>query len=105
VIQGDDVTDGYVERILRPHEFANARNPGPSARAVRNHLDEVPQAVREDIARARLRLRAGGRTEETYRRLPVEEALGLLAGTVVRTGRGGAAHGAAAGGAAPGWRE
>jgi hypothetical protein len=68
-IAGDAVTDGYVAGILHPKgDF----DPGE------HHLGEVEQHVRDSIAASRRELVSDGRTVETYRRLTIDEALGVL---------------------------
>jgi hypothetical protein len=59
-IAGNDVTEHYVAGVLEQSE-------------------DVPAADRERIAAARASLLDGGRPVETYRRVDLDEALGLLA--------------------------
>ncbi len=59
-VAANDVTEVYVRGVLEQSE-------------------EVPAAERERLAAARTGLHEDGRPVETYRRIAVEEALGLLA--------------------------
>jgi hypothetical protein len=59
-IAGNDVTESYVAGVLE-------------------RSDDVPAAERDRIARARRRLVEDGRPVERYRRIALDEALGLLA--------------------------
>ena len=59
-IASNDVTEHYVAGVLE-------------------QSDDVPAAERERIAAARAQLLDGGRPVETYRRVDLDEALGLLA--------------------------
>lgn len=77
-ISGDAVTDGYVEDVLLAEQLIERMGDSPAAVVVAAHLDEVPAAERRRIATDRQELREDGRTTERYRRVDVEEALGLL---------------------------
>lgn len=59
-IASNDVTETYVSGVLEQSR-------------------DVPAGERDRIAAARARLREGGRPVETYRRVDLDEALGLLA--------------------------
>jgi len=76
---GDAVTDGYVEDVLLMEQLIDRMGDAPEAAVVAAHLEEVPSAERNRIAAARGDLKVRGRTMERYRRLDVEEALGLAA--------------------------
>jgi hypothetical protein len=80
-IAANDVTEGYVEAILDPEtRIARLRAEGNTARiaAIESRIGEVERDVRLAILRERRALRRDGRPVETYRRISLDEALGLL---------------------------
>jgi hypothetical protein len=80
-IAGNDVTEGYVEAILDPEtRIEGLRAEGNSARiaSIESRLGEVDRDVRLGILRERRRLLRDGVPVETYRRISLDEALGLL---------------------------
>jgi hypothetical protein len=101
-IAGNPVTEGYVEAILDPEsriarlraELAEAEADGASASApadavsaealrariatIESRIGEVERDVRMRILRKRSELLRGGVPVETYRRISLDEALGLL---------------------------
>jgi hypothetical protein len=92
-IAGNPVTEGYVEAILDPEgriERLRAQQDGDPADATRAgaveariaaielRIGEVDRDVRMDILRARDDLLRDGVPVETYRRIELDEALGLL---------------------------
>jgi len=83
-IAGNAVTEGYVEAILAPEErIANLRagdGEGAAARieAIEARIGEVAPELRAPILRARGELIEGGVPVESYRRIGLDEALGLL---------------------------
>jgi hypothetical protein len=80
-IAGNPVTEGYVEAILDPEtRIAKLRAEGRPARiaAIESRLGEVERDVRARILRARSELLRDGVPVETYRRIGLDEALGLL---------------------------
>jgi hypothetical protein len=95
-IASNQVTEGYVEAILDPEsrierlraemeegsDRGGATRPGAiGARiaAIESRLVEVERDVRMEILRARGELLRDGVPVETYRRIVLDEALGLLA--------------------------
>jgi hypothetical protein len=84
-IASNPVTEGYVEAILEPEaRLAKLRaEPGNGARAeaIAARADEVAPEVRREIKLARRELVEDGVPVETYRRIDLNEALALLAGT------------------------
>jgi hypothetical protein len=89
-ITGSPVTEGYVEAILDPERrIARLRAEGRSERiaAIESRLGEVEREVRLRILRERRELLGEGAPIETYRRIGLDEALGLLLpGTAARAG-------------------
>jgi hypothetical protein len=93
-IAGNPVTEGYVEAILDPEgriarlrAEAEATDPADTRRsgalgariaAIEGRLDEVDRDVRARILRARSDLLRDGVPVETYRRIGLDEALGLV---------------------------
>jgi hypothetical protein len=97
-IAGNAVTEGYVEAILDPEsrlerlrgELAEAEAGAVSARApqaaalrariasIESRIGEVDREVRMRTLRERGELLRDGVPVETYRRIPLDEALGLL---------------------------
>jgi hypothetical protein len=77
-IAGDRVTDGYVASILDPRALLARLGDSPHAITVEEHIDEVAQDVRDRIAADRRTLVRAGRTVESYRRIPVAEAMQRL---------------------------
>jgi hypothetical protein len=85
-IASNPVSEGYVDAVLDPEtRIAELRrgNDGERARmdAIAARLDEVEPEQRRHIKRARLDLLERGVPVETYRRIGLDEALGLLAPT------------------------
>jgi hypothetical protein len=88
-IASNPVTEGYVEAILDPEtRIAKLRAEADAAgshelrtriAAIESRLGEVDRDVRMRILRARRDLLVGGVPVETYRRIGLDEALGLLA--------------------------
>ena len=96
-ITGNEVTEGYVKAILDPErrierlraELAEAEADAPQAGALRariasieSRIGEVDRDVRMRILRERGGLLTGGVPVETYRRISLDEALGLLGSRV-----------------------
>jgi hypothetical protein len=80
-IAGNPVTEGYVEAILDPESrIARLRAEGNTARiaSIESRVGEVDRDVRMRILRKRSELLRGGVPVETYRRISLDEALGLL---------------------------
>jgi hypothetical protein len=84
-IASNPVTEGYVEAILEPEaRLAKLRaepGNGAQAEAIAARADEVAPEVRREIKLARRELVEDGVPVETYRRIDLNEALALLAGT------------------------
>jgi hypothetical protein len=93
-IASNAVTEGYVQAILDPEtriatlraeadgaEAGAARSRALRARiaAIESRMGEVPRDVRAGILRGRGELLRDGVPVETYRRIGLDEALGLLA--------------------------
>jgi hypothetical protein len=93
-IAGNRVTEGYVKAILDPEsrierlraELAEAEAAAPQAAAlsariasIQSRLGEIERDVRMRILRERSGLLRDGVPVETYRRISIDEALGLLA--------------------------
>lgn len=74
-IRGDDATARYVAHALDPASRAAQLGPGPVADVIAAHRDEVPQQLRDRLARERGGLVVDGRECESYRRITPEEAL------------------------------
>jgi hypothetical protein len=105
-IASSPVTEGYVEAILAPDAHVGQLRAGDPASAYADTIaaraGEVEAEERASIGRARADLEENGRPVETYRRIGLDEALGLLAASGARAA---AASGARAGaGAVPGAR-
>ena len=81
-IAGNAVTEGYVAGVLDPERrLAQLRaRPGASAlaEAAAARAGEVSPEVRAGIRAGRARLQENGAPVETYRRIGLAEALGLL---------------------------
>jgi hypothetical protein len=87
-IASNPVTEGYVEAILDPEsriarlraELADAEADALRARiaSIESRLSEVDRADRVRILEARRELLREGVPVETYRRISLDEALGLL---------------------------
>jgi hypothetical protein len=82
-ITSNPVTEGYVQAILDPEgRIARLRAGGGADRARADALaaraGEVAPEVRARMRRARAELEEGGTAVETYRRITLDEALGLL---------------------------
>jgi hypothetical protein len=93
-IASNPVTEGYVEAVLDPETRierlraeAEDSDPADAARAgalgariaaIESRLGEVERDVRARILRGRSELRRDGVPVETYRRIGLDEALGLL---------------------------
>ena len=80
-IASNPVTEGYVEAILDPESrIARLRAEGNSARiaSIESRLGEVERDVRMRILRERSELVRDGVPVESYRRIGLDEALGLL---------------------------
>jgi hypothetical protein len=83
-IRSNPVTEGYVDAVLDPEaRLAHLRgsNGGDRARAdaIEARLGEVAREERRRIKRDRKELVEGGAPVETYRRISLDQALGLLA--------------------------
>jgi hypothetical protein len=83
-IRSNPVSEGYVDAVLDPEARLarlRGRNGGNRARAVEisARLDEVAREERARIQRARKDLVEDGVPIETYRRIGLDQALGLLA--------------------------
>ena len=92
-IAGNQVTEGYVQAILDPEsqigrlrvELAEAEAAAPEAAAlgariasIQSRLGEIERDVRMRVLRERSWLLRDGVPVETYRRISLDEALGLL---------------------------
>jgi hypothetical protein len=80
-IAGNPVTEGYVEAILDPEtRVARLRAEGSTDRiaSIESRIGEVERDVRLRILRERGALLRDGVPVETYRRIALDEALGLL---------------------------
>jgi hypothetical protein len=87
-IAGNDVTEGYVTAVLDPEtRIARLRGEadggdGTAVRAriaaIEARIGEVDRHLRRRILRERAGLLEGGVPVETYRRISLDEALGLL---------------------------
>lgn len=82
-LRSNPVTEGYVQAILDPEtRMARLRAGSESDRAradaVAARAGEVAPELRRRIGLARGELVEGGATVETYRRIALDEALGLL---------------------------
>jgi hypothetical protein len=80
-IAANPVTEGYVEAILDPESrIERLRAEGNTARiaSIESRLGEVDRNVRMRILRERSELLRDGVPVETYRRIGLDEALGLL---------------------------
>jgi hypothetical protein len=92
-IASNPVSEGYVDAVLDPEaRLAHLRgtNGGDGARAaaIAARLAEVAPEERRRVKRARRDLVEGGVPVETYRRIALDQALGLLAPKPARaTGR------------------
>jgi hypothetical protein len=83
-IASNAVVEGYVDAVLDPETRLarlRARNGGARADAIAARLGEVAPDVRQRVKRARQELVEGGVPVESYRRIDLDEALGLLAAT------------------------
>ena len=83
-IRSNPVTEGYVDAVLDPEARLarlRATDSGDRARAdaIEARLHEVAREERRRIKRARNELLEGGTPVETYRRITLDRALGLLA--------------------------
>src|SRR5215217_7074318 len=81
-IASNPVTEGYVDAVLDPETrlaHLRASNQRARADAVAARLGEVAPEERRRARRARKALVEGDAPVETYRRIGVDEALGLLA--------------------------
>jgi hypothetical protein len=91
-IRSNPVSEGYVDAVLDPEaRLARVRgsNRGDRARAdaIEARLGEVEREHRRRIQRARKELVEEGAPVETYRRIPLDQALGLLATTSAESTR------------------
>ena len=81
-IASNPVTEGYVEAILDPEtRLARLREEGGSdelVAAIERRMGEVDPDTRRQIAARRAELAENGAPVETYRRIGLEEAFGLL---------------------------
>jgi hypothetical protein len=82
-IEANEVTEGYVDAILDPEsrmERLRAEGGDGAARAdsIAARAGEVATEVRREIKLARSELLEDGVPVETYRRIELDEALGLL---------------------------
>jgi hypothetical protein len=81
-IASNEVTEGYVGAILDPDAHAGELRSEDAASAyadtIASRAGEVDAAERARIQRARDELKENGRPVETYRRIGLDEALGLL---------------------------
>jgi hypothetical protein len=85
-IRSNPVSEGYVDAVLDPEaRLAELRGrsggDGVRADAIAARLDEVAPEERRRIKRTRKQLVEGDVPVETYRRIGLDEALGLLAPT------------------------
>jgi hypothetical protein len=83
-IRSNPVSEGFVDGVLDPEArlaHLRGRNGGDRARAdaIAARLGEVEPEERRRIKRARKELFEGGVPVETYRRIALDRALGLLA--------------------------
>jgi hypothetical protein len=80
-IAGNEVTERYVEAALDPDRLLAELDAGSDryAQAVAQRAGEVAAELRSNLRAARRGLRERGRTLETYRRIPLEQALAALA--------------------------
>jgi hypothetical protein len=101
-IASNPVTEGYVEAVLDPETRierlraeAEDSDPADAARAgalgariaaIESRLGEVERDVRAGILRGRSEIRRDGVPIETYRRIGLDEALGLLRSTTPASG-------------------
>jgi hypothetical protein len=89
-IRSNPVSEGYVDAVLDPEarlERLRAGNGRDRARAeaIAARVGEVPREERSRIQRARKALVEGAVPVETYRRIDLDTALGLLAPKPTRT--------------------
>jgi hypothetical protein len=79
-IAGNDVTESYVRAVLDPDELIASLGDrdDPYAAAIARRAAEVPPQLRARLRAERDRLHERGHPVETYRRLTVDQALGLL---------------------------
>jgi len=83
-IESNPVTESYVETVLDPEahlaELRAGDDPtGTYAEAIAARVAEVEPEIRAGIREGRAALAENGRPVETYRRIGLDEALGLLA--------------------------
>jgi hypothetical protein len=89
-IRSNPVTEGYVDAVLDPEaRLAGLRGSNGGDRAptdaIEARLHEVGREERRRIKRGRKELLEGGTPVETYRRITLDRALGLLAPKPART--------------------
>jgi hypothetical protein len=82
-IEANEVTEGYVDAILDPEARmerlrAEGRDGAARADSIAARAGEVATEVRREIKLARRELLEDGVPVETYRRIELDEALGLL---------------------------
>jgi hypothetical protein len=80
-IASNPVTEGYVDAILDPETRLaelRARNESARANAIAARVGEVAPDERRRVREARKHLVEGDAPVETYRRIGLDEALGLL---------------------------
>ena len=95
-IASNPVSEGYVDAVLDPEARLTELRGGnggdrAQAEAIAARLGEVESEPRRGIKRARRELVEGGVPVETYRRIGLDEALGLLAPKPAQATRRGAA--------------
>jgi hypothetical protein len=83
-IESNPVTESYVETVLDPEahlaELRAGDDPtGTYAEAIAARVAEVAPEARAGVREGRAALAENGRPVETYRRIELDEALGLLA--------------------------
>jgi hypothetical protein len=88
-IAGSATTEGYVAAVLDPDGLVAEAGPDdPYARAVAARAGETTPDERERLRAARAALAEDGVPVETYRRIGLDEALGLLGAQPALTARG-----------------
>jgi hypothetical protein len=82
-IAGNDVTEGYVEAVLDPESRMARLRAGDEgeqvlAETIARRAGEAPREERAALAASRAELMENGRPVESYRRIDIDQALGLL---------------------------
>jgi hypothetical protein len=81
-IKGNEHVDFYVWATLKPLDYVEkCEAEGGDPRLIaweRSRLGEVDDTVAAEMLRDRERLKVSGRTTESFRRIPIDEALRLL---------------------------